>query len=163
MIKNVVRTSLLAVALTVVAAGTAAAQEVTNVTTEVGSLEAINLDNKATPVSLVVNSITAGQATASTTDSTTHTFDVSTNKTGTKVSAAITGATPSNLPAGITLAIKIGTGTAANITTAAADLLTLTQTSMDNAKVYYTLSANVSAGAMASTTKEITYTLTAGT
>lgn len=162
MIKHLFRTTLVAVAMAG-AAGSVAAQEVTNVTTEVGTLEAMNLDNKATTVSLLVNSIVAGQASASKTDSSTHTFDVSTNKTGTKVSAAITGATPTNLPAGVTLSIKIGAGTAANITTTAADLLSLTKTSMDNAKVYYTLQANVSAGVMAAVTKQITYTLTAGT
>lgn len=160
---KLVRTTLVAVALTAIVAGSASAQEVTNVTTEVQTLEAMNLDNKASTVSLVINSIDAGQATASKTDSTSHTFDISTNKTNTKVSAAFTGTGASNLPAGLTLAIKIGNGTAANITTTAAELLSLTQTSLNDAKVYYTLTADVSAGVVAATTKEITYTLTAGT
>lgn len=163
--KQFLRTTLAAVASAVTLAGTAAAQtsESSTVTYQVQALNAMNLDNEATAASLVISSITAGSATATKVDSTTHTFDVSTNQTGTKVSAVIAGATPTNMPAGTSLTIKIGTGTAATISTTSADLLTLTKEALDNAKVYYTLTANVSAGVVASTTKTITYTLTAGT
>lgn len=163
--RKIIRTTLavLALAMTFAASSSAQTSESGTVSYEVQALNAMNLDNEGTTVSLAISSIVAGQSSSSKVDSTSHTFDVSTNQTGTKVSAVIAGATPSNMPAGTTLSIKIGSGSAATISTTAADLLTLTKEALDNAKVYYTLTANVSAGVVAAGTKTITYTLTAGT
>lgn len=161
MIKNIVRATFVAVAMTAVVGGTAAAQEVTSVTTSVGTLEAIKL-NVVSAVSLALTSITAGNATAQVANSTGHTFDISTNKTGTKVLAAFTGAGATDLPNNISLSVKIGPGTATNISTVAAEVLSLTKSSLDDAVVTYTLTANVSAGVLASVAKEVSYTMTAG-
>lgn len=163
--RNIIRTTLAVLALATTFAGSVSAQtsESGTVSYQVQALNAMNLDNEATTVSLVISSIVAGQSSATKVDSTSHTFDVSTNQTGTKVSAVIGGGTPTNMPAGTSLTIRIGAGTAATISTTSADLLTLTKEALDNAKVYYTLTANVSAGVVASATKTITYTLTAGT
>lgn len=163
--KSILRTMIVAAAAATMLAGSAAAQtsESGTVTFQVQALNAMNLDNEATTVSLVISAITPGSATATKTDSSTHTFDASTNQTGTKISAAIAGGTPTNMPAGTSLTIRIGTGTDVTISTTSADLRTLTKEAIDNAKVYYTFTTNVSAGVIAATTKTITYTLTAGT
>src|SRR5688572_13512779 len=116
------------------------------------------------PQSLTVSTATAGSPLTSA--SVTVSWAVTTNQTNQKVSASI----DQNLPAGITLSAQLeapsagGLSTGPNpLSTAASDLVTgistLAEAGLD---LTYELSATLAAGTLASTSRTVTYTITAG-
>lgn len=151
----------LALCLTGVA-GKAAAQTQT-VTYEVQAINQMSVSGD--PGALTVSSATAGSAPTDATDATT-TWAITTNQTGTKVTAAINTA----MPAGVTLKVGLGAPTGAtsagavSLGTVAADLVTgITKLNESAKTVTYTLSATAAAGVVASATKTVTFTVVAGT
>lgn len=129
------------------------------------SVVAINqLAVTSTPVSLTVNSATAGNDPAPVSDASS-VWSITTNQTNTKVSANI----PSDMPAGVTLSVLLGQPAGATSVSrdlasgTAQDLVTgITKLKALALPVTYTLTATAAAG-VASGSRVVTYTLTPGT
>lgn len=144
-------------------ASTATAQPVTqDVTIAVNAVSQIAVTGGAQ--SLTISTATAGSAL--TNASATVSWAVTTNQTNQKVTASV----DQNLPAGVTLSAQLeapsagGLSTGPNpLSTTASDLVTgmstLAESGLD---LIYTLSATLAAGTVASTTRTVTYTITAG-
>ena len=143
-------------------ASTASAQPVTqDVTIAVNAVSQIAVTGGAQ--SLTISTATAGSAL--TNASATVSWAVTTNQANQKVTASL----DQNLPAGVTLSAQMeapagGTSYGPNpLSTTAADLVgsisTVAESGMD---LIYTLSATLAAGTVASTTRTVTYTITAG-
>ena len=114
--------------------------------------------------SLVVNTATAGSAPTAATANVS--WAITTNQTGSKITASI----GSNMPAGLTLTVNlaapsVGTSAGAqSLSTTAVDLVTgITKLAESGMNVGYSLSATTAAGVVSSTTRTVTYTITGGT
>ena len=142
-------------------ASTASAQVTQDVTIAVNAISQIAVTGGAQ--SLTISTATAGSPTMST--STTVSWAVTTNQANQKVTASVDQA----LPAGVTLFAQMeapagGASFGPNaLSTSSVDLVgsisTLAESGLD---LIYTLSALPTAGVVASTTRTVTYTITAG-
>jgi hypothetical protein len=149
-----------AVAL-MVSANVAAAQTATQTVTF--QVDAINQIAFSGSPSLTINTATAGNnPTAATAGAT---WAVTTNQTGSKITASI----GSNMAAGLTLSVDLSApagGTSAGaqaLSTTAVDLVTgITKLAQSALGVTYSLDATAAAGVVASSSKTVTYTITGG-
>lgn len=162
MLSSIVRRGAALVCVTL-AAATAGAQ--TQTQTVNFSVAAINqFTVTSTPITLTVNAAVAGSDPTPVSDATS-VWAITTNQTGTKVSANI----PLDMPAGVTLGVLLGqpagaASTSKNLASGAAqDLVTgITKLKATGLAVTYTLSATAAAGVV-SGSRVVTYTLTPGT
>lgn len=128
-------------------------------------VQAINeLSVSAATASLTVSSATAGSAPNVATDASTS-YAITTNETNRK----ITGAINSNMPSGVTLSATLAAPTGGSsggklaLSTVAVDLVTGISTLNESGKsISYELAATSAAGVVASATKTVTLTITAG-
>jgi hypothetical protein len=150
--------------LVTIAAGAAFAAntDTQTVTFEVQAIDEISVSGD--PGALIISTATPGSEPDDATDNTT-TYAVTTNGTNKK----ITGAIDSNMPSNTTLEVNLGAPTGGSssgdvsLSTTAADLVTgITQKAESGLSITYTLSATVTAGIVASDTRTVTLTLTAG-
>lgn len=132
------------------------------VTFEVQAIDEISVSGN--PAALVISTATAGSEPDDATNNAT-TYAVTTNGTNKK----ITGALDSAMPANTTLAVNLTAPTSGSsagsvaLTASDADLVTgITQNAESGLTVTYTLSATVTAGIVASDSRTVTLTLTAG-
>jgi hypothetical protein len=143
-------------------AGQAAGQTQT-ATFEVKAINKMSVS--ASPAALIISNATAGSAPTDATDAST-TWAVTTNQTGTKITAAIDLAMPSGVTLKVSLAAPTGATSAGAVAlgTIAADLVTgITKLNESAKTITYTLSATSAAGVVASATRTVTYTVVAGT
>lgn len=141
----------------------ASAQTATATATfEVQAVDVIGVSGN--PAKLMISAPTAGQPLSTATDNTT-TWSVTTNGTARKVTGKIDLA----MPTGVTLAVALAPPTGATglgsvtLGTVATDLVTGITTLDETALgVTYTLSATLAAGAVAETSRTVTYTIVAG-
>lgn len=140
-------------------AGPTATQTVTYAVSAINELAV-----SAPTVSLTVNSATPGSAPNSVSDSSTS-YDITTNEVGQKITAAIN----SDMPSGVTLSLGLAAPTGATsagtlaLSTSAVDLVTGISTLNETGKtITYTLAATSAAGVVASASKTVTLTITAG-
>jgi len=158
---NTPRLTLAAFALALAAvAGEASAQ-----TQQVSfSVEPINqMSVSGNPGALTINATTIGSSLTSVTDAST-TWGITTNQTGTKVTAAIDEAMPAGVTLRVQLAAPTGASSAGNVAlgTSAADVVTgITKLAEAGKTVTYTLSATAAAGVV-SGSRTVTYTVVAG-
>lgn len=129
------------------------------------AVNAINQIAFAGAPSLTITTAVAGSDPTPVTDATS-TWAVTTNQTGAKISATI----PSNMAAGLTLAVTLAAPGAATssgsqtLSTVSVDLVTgLTKQKGNALAVTYQLSATAAAGVIASGTRVVTYTISGGT
>ena len=127
-------------------------------------VDAINQIAFAGSPSLVINTATAGSNPTAATAAAT--WAVTSNQTGSKITASI----GSNMPAGLTLTANLGAPTGGSsagaqaLSTTAVDLVTgITKLAEGGLSVGYSLTATPVAGVVASTTRTVTYTITGGT
>ena len=155
-------------ALSLAVAGAAQAQgDKTATQTVTYEVQGINeLSVSGNPGALTVSVATAGsQPTAATNATTTYSF--TTNLAGGKITAEI----DTDMPAGLTLTANLqtpggaaSTAGAVTLSSVAVDAVTGIDKQVASAKtITYSLTANVSAGVVASATKTVTLTLVAGT
>jgi hypothetical protein len=157
------RFALPAAALALAAnAGHAAAQTQT-VTFEVQAINQMSVSGN--PAGLAVNAAVAGSAPTPATDAST-TWAITTNQTGTKVTAAL----DLDMPAGVTLTANLAAPAGATsagavaLSSTPADVVTgITKLNEAGKTITYTLSATAEAGVVASDTRTVTYTIVAGT
>jgi hypothetical protein len=156
------RRYLSTVALLMGAARIATAQTATQTVTF--QVDAINQIAFSGSPSLVVNTATAGSNPTAATAAAT--WAVTTNQTGSKITASIGSA----MPAGVTLAANLTAPTGASsagsqsLSTTAVDLVTsITKIAQGSLNVTYSLAATAAAGVVSSTTRTVTYTITGGT
>ena len=159
---NATRTCSVLVLLGAVA-GAASAQTTAGQTITF-QIDAINQIGFVGSPSLVVNTAMAGSNPAAANAAAT--WAVTTNQTGSKVTASIA----SNMPAGLTLSANLAapagaaSGGALALSTTAVDLVTgITKVAQSALAVSYTLAATAAAGVVASTSRTVTYTITGGT
>lgn len=151
---------MLAFALTVQAASSQTATATT--TFEVQAVDVIGVSGN--PPKLTIVAPAPGAAPAPATDNTT-TWSVTTNGSARKVTGVIDQAMPSGVTLEVALAAPTGATSAGNVTLTnlAADLVTgITQLDENLLGVTYTLSATLAAGAVAESTRTVTYTILAG-
>jgi len=153
----------LGVVALLVAARVASAQTATQIVTI--QVDAINVIAFAGSPSLVVNTAVAGSNPTAAT-SAVATWAVTSNQTGSKITASINSA----LPAGLTLSVNLAAPAAAtslglqSLSTSAVDLVTgITKLAASVLGVTYQLDATAVAGVVASTSRTVTYTITGGT
>ena len=154
---------IIAAGLVAFGAEQASAQTATSsVTYEVQAINEMSLSGN--PAALVINSATAGSAPDDAVNSAT-TWAITSNETNRKV----TGAIDLNMPTGVTLSVNMAAptgGTSAGATalsSIAKDLVTGVSTVQESGLgVTYTLSATTAAGVVASSSRTLTYTITAG-
>jgi hypothetical protein len=132
------------------------------VTYEVAAINELSVSGAT--ASLTVNAAVAGSAPTTVSDTST-TYAITTNEENRK----ITGAINSNMPAGVTLAVNLaapaGASTVPNValTSVAKDLVTGISTLNESDKqITYSLAATSLAGVVASASKTVTLTITAG-
>ena len=143
-------------------ASTASAQVTQDVTIAVNAISQIAVTGGAQ--SLTISTATAGSGLNSA--SSTVSWAVTTNQTNQKITASVNSA----LPAGVTLSVSLQAPTAGGmstgpnaLSTSAADVVTGISTVAEGGiPLTYTLSALPTAGVVASTTRTVTYTITAG-
>ena len=140
----------------------AATSATQTVTYAVSAINAITVSGN--PAALTVNAATAGSAPTSVSDATT-TYAITTNETGKK----ITGATNTDMPAGLTLTVNLVAPTggssagATSLSSVAADLVTGITTLNESGKtITYNLSATSAAGVVGSASKTVTLTIVDG-
>jgi len=140
----------------------AASTATQTVTYEVQAINAIAVSGS--PATLTVSAATAGSSPTQVSDATTS-YGITTNESSRKITAAIN----TNMPAGITLTIDLVAptgGTSAgdvSLSTVAADAVTGISTLAESSKmITYKLSATIAAGVVASASKTVTLTITAG-
>jgi hypothetical protein len=146
------------------AVATASAQTATQTVTF--EVDAINQVGVSGSPSLTINSAVAGNAPTQAA-STGHTWAVTTNQTGAKITANIA----SNMPTGLTLQATMGVGStgatsagAKTLSTVAQDMVTgLTKVNATGLTLSYTLDATAAAGVVTSATRVVTFTITGGT
>lgn len=162
--KNTIKSAFAALIIAGLGAGAAYAGDsaTQTVTYEVQAINELSVS--AATASLTVNSATAGAAPNVATDATTS-YAITTNETNRK----ITGAINSNMPSGVTLSVTLAAptgGTSAGkqaLSTTAVDLVTGIATLNESGKsISYELAATAAAGVVASATKTVTLTITAG-
>jgi hypothetical protein len=127
-------------------------------------VDAINQITFSGSPSLVISTATAGSDPTSA--SAAGTWAVTTNQTGSKITASI----GSNMPSGLTLSVNVGapsvgasTGAQALSTTAVDVVTGITKHAQSGMSVSYSLSATAAAGVVSSTARTVTYTITGGT
>jgi hypothetical protein len=150
----------LALALTA-AAGEASAQQQT-VTFSIDPINQMSVSGN--PGALTINAATAGSAPTSVSDAST-TWAITTNQTGTKVTAAIDQAMPANVTLRVSLAAPTNATSAGSVAlgTSGADLVTgITKLSESGKVITYTLSATAAADVVANASRTVTYTVVAG-
>jgi hypothetical protein len=116
------------------------------------------------PAALNITAAVAGSGPTSVTDAST-TWAITTNQTGTKVTAALDLAMPAGLTLGLTLGAPSGATPIADVAlgTVAADVVTgITKLNESGKTITYTLSATAAAGVVASADRTVTYTVVAG-
>lgn len=157
---QIARRGAAAVALLLLAATTAGAQTQT-VTFQVNAINQIAFSGSP---SLTISSATAGSAPNSVSFSAAS-WAVTTNQTGSKISASI----GSNMPTGLTLSVDLGApagGTSLgykSLSVASVDLVTgVTKVAQAGMSVAYTLDATVAADVQGPSTRLVTYTITGG-
>lgn len=129
------------------------------------SVSAINeISVSGNPGALTVSTATAGSAPNSATDATT-TWAVTSNETNRIVTAAINAAMPTGTTLQVTLAAPTGATSAGAVTlsTTAANVVTgISKQNQSAMTITYSFSATSAAGTIASTSRTVTFTLTAG-
>ena len=155
---------LATVALLAGSAATASAQTATqDVTIAVNAISQIAVTGGAQ--SLTVNTATAGNAPTSASTAGV-TWAITTNQNDQKVTAQIDAALPAGVTLSAALAAPGGASTSAGtvvLGTTAADVVNNIDTAQASGlALTYTLSATTAAGVVASTTRTVTYTITAG-
>jgi hypothetical protein len=127
-------------------------------------VDAINQIAFSGSPSLVISTATAGSNPTSATAA--GTWAVTTNQTGSKITASI----GSNMPSGLSLSVdvtapSVGSSTGAQtLSTTAVDVVTgITKHAQSGMSVSYSLSATPAAGVVSSTSRTVTYTITGGT
>ncbi|MGA1875949.1 MAG: hypothetical protein ACMUIA_10110 [bacterium] len=134
------------------------------VTFEVQAIDAVSVSGD--PGALVIGGAAAGSPPTSATDSTTS-YAITTNQANRRITGAIDSAMPANTTLSINLAAPIASGTSAgdvSLSTTALDLVTGINALAESARtITYTFSATPAAGVIASTSRTVTLTLTAGT
>lgn len=160
---TILRTVLPAAALALFIGAADANAQTQTVTFRVDAINEMSVSGN--PGTLAITSATAGSAPTDATDAST-TWAVTSNQTGTKVTAALDQA----MPTGVTLKVSLGAPTGAtsagdvSLGTTAADLVTgITKVNESGKSITYTLSATTAAGVVANTTRTVTYTVVAGT
>ena len=146
----------------IAAASTAAAQTATQSVTF--QVDAINQIGFAGSPSRVINTATAGNA--PTPANAAATWAVTTNQTGSKITASIGSAMPAGLTLEVNLSAPSGASSAGaqTLSTTAIDVVTgITKLAQSALSVSYSLSATAAAGVVASTSRTVTYTITGGT
>ena len=155
--KNILATTILLAS----AASAAAAQTATQTVTF--QVDAINQIAFSGSPSLVINTASAGvDPTAATA---TASWAVTTNQTGSKITASIGSVMPTGVTLAVTLAAPAGATSAGaqSLSTTAVDLVTgLTKVAQGALGVTYSLSATAAAGVVSSTSRTVTYTITGG-
>lgn len=157
---KLLRYAVPALALALATAGNASAQATQDVTFEVQAINQIAFTGSP---SLVVSTATAGSAPTSVTAGAT--YAITTNQTNRKVTAQINSAMPSGVTLTVSLAAPTGGSSAGAVSlgTTAQDVVTGVSTvNQSGLSVTYTLSATAAAGVVASGTRTVTYTITAG-
>lgn len=157
------RKILFTVGAAVVAAGVAggASAQTASVTYQVTAIEEMALSGS--PLALVIDNAT--KLKNGVTNSAT-TWDMTSNKTNTKVTAAIDLAMAPDVTLKVDLAAPTGATNVADaaLGTTAVDLVTgITKVQQSGLVVTYTLNALPTAGVVASTTRTVTYTIVTGT
>jgi hypothetical protein len=155
------KTILATIILMAGAVSAASAQTATQTVTF--QVDAINQIAFTGSPSLVINTATAGSGpTAATAGAT---WAVTTNQTGSKITASIGSA----MPAGVTLSVNLAAPSGASsagaqaLSTTAVDLVTgLTKVAQGALGVTYSLDATAAAGVVASTSRTVTFTITGG-
>jgi hypothetical protein len=152
---------LLALVFVAVFSRTAIAQTATqSVTFQVDAINQIAFSGSP---SLVVNTATAGSAPITATANAT--WAVTTNQTGSKITASIGSAMPAGLTLQVDLAAPAGASSAGaqTLSTTAIDVVTsITKLAQSALSVNYSLSATAAAGVVSSTSRTVTYTITGG-
>lgn len=146
----------------VAAASTAQAQTATqDVTIQVNAISRIAVTGGAQ--SLTITTATAGsEPTAATA---TVSWAITTNQTNQKVTASLDAALPANVTLSASMAQPTGATSAGSqaLGTVAVDLVTgISTLAQGGLGLTYTLAATAAAGVVASTTRTVTYTITAG-
>lgn len=160
---NIKALSFAAVALAFAAATGEASAQTQTVSFSVDAVNQMSVSGN--PGALAISSATAGSALNSASDAST-TWAVTTNQTGTKVTAAIDLAMPTGVTLKVNLAAPTGATSAGPVAlgTLAADVVTgITKLEESGKVITYTLSATTAAGVVASSTRTVTYTVVAGT
>jgi hypothetical protein len=150
------------IALLVGASSAASAQTATQIVTF--QVDAVNQIAFAGSPSLVVNTATAGNQPAPATAAAT--WAVTSNQTGSKITASIGSNMPAGLILSVTLAAPAGGASAGiqSLSTTAVDLVTgITKVAQSAIGVMYQLDATAVAGVVSSSTRTVTYTITGGT
>jgi hypothetical protein len=152
-----------AVALVVVAAPLFAGSSATQTITF--SVDAINeIAVSGNPGALTISTATAGSGPDTVTDSST-TYDITTNQSGQKITAAIGSPMPNGVILKVRLTAPVGATSAGlvTLTTSAADVVTAISTlNQAGLGITYTLSATAAAGSMVADTRTVTLTITSG-
>lgn len=127
-------------------------------------VDAINQIAFSGSPSLVISTASAGSAPTSVNAAAT--WAVTTNQTGSKITASINSPMPAGLTLSANLAAPAGASSAGSLSlgTTAVDLVTsITKVAQSAMSVTYTLGATPAAGVVSSTTRTVTYTITGGT
>lgn len=152
--------TVVALVVTAISASNAEAQTATQpVTFEVGFIDEVVVTG--TP-SLTINTASGGAPAPATAAAT---WAITTNRTGAKVTGSLDAAMPSGVTLSINLAAPSGATSAGavNLGTTAANLVTgLSQLTASGLGLTYTLNATLAAGKVASTSRTVTLTVTAG-
>ena len=154
--------SLMAGLLVVAAAASASAQTATQtVTIQVDAINQIAVSGTPT---LAISAAVAGGAPTLVT-ATGSTWAVTTNQTGSKITASLGSAMPTGVTLSANMAAPAG-GTSANLqglSTTPVDLVTgITKLNVSGLSLGYQLEASSAAGVIASTTRVVTFTITGG-
>jgi hypothetical protein len=156
------RKSILAAIVMVAAASTIEAQTATqNVTIQVNAISRISVTGGAQ--SLTITTATAGSEPTDATASVN--WAITTNQTNQKVTGSLDVAMPANVTLAANLAAPAGATSAGSavLGTTAVDLVTgISTLAQGGLGLTYTLSATAAAGVVASTSRTVTYTITAG-
>ncbi|MDO8722519.1 MAG: hypothetical protein Q7J31_09870 [Syntrophales bacterium] len=157
-------TAFLAAILVLGASGIAMASDTATqtVTYEVAAINELSVSGAT--ATLTVNAAVAGSAPTLVSDATT-TYAITTNQATRKITGAINTAMPTGVTLSVALAAPTGGTSAGDIalTATAQDLVTGISTLNESGKtITYKLSATSLAGVVASATKTVTLTITAG-
>jgi hypothetical protein len=142
--------------------GTAGAQTTQTVTFAVNAINQVAFLGAP---SLTITTATAGSNPTSVTDATSS-WAVTTNQTGSKITASIASAMPAGLTLSANLAAPAGATSAGFValgTTAVDCVTTITKLAQAALGLSYRLDATAAAGVVASSTRVVTYTITGGT
>jgi len=152
------RSSALAIGLLVGVTSLASAQAQQTVTFEVQAINEIAVSGDPAP--LVINTATAGQQPTSVSDNGT-TYSITTNETGKSIHAVLDQDMPQGLTLTIDLAAPAGASSSqATLSTTAQTVVTgISPVAQSGLTITYTLSADVTAGTVAQTSRIVTLTI----